>query len=99
MSSAGGATLRLAAEGMHFFLGSVFPTTPNHVGVPGNKRADRLAREAAGRAAILSPIPCTDVFPAIREAIIAIWQERWDARGATSKMGEVARTVSSMGLY
>ena len=59
-----------------------------------NERADRLAREAAGRAAILNPVPCTDVFPAIRETIIAIWQERWDARGATSKMGEVTRTVS-----
>ena len=30
----------------------------------------------------------------IHEVIIAIWQERWDARGATSKMGEVKRTVS-----
>ena len=72
---------------------------PGHVGVPGNERADRLAREAAGRAATFSPVPCTDVFPAIREAIIAIWQERWDARGATSKKGEVTRTVSSMGLF
>ena len=65
-----------------------------HVGVPRNGRADRLAREVAGRAATLSPVLCTDEFPAIREAIIAIWQERWDARGATSKMGEVTRTVS-----
>ena len=34
------------------------------------------------------------IFPGIRETIITIWQERWDARGATSKMGEVTRTVS-----
>ena len=67
---------------------------PGHVGVPGNELADRLARKAAGKAAILSPVPCTDVFPVIREAIIAIWKERWDARGATSKMGKVTRTVS-----
>ena len=73
-------------------LGSV--GAQGHIGVPRNERADRLAREVAGRAATLSPVSCTDVFLAIREAIIAIWQERWDARGATSKMGEVTRTVS-----
>ena len=72
---------------------------PGHVGVPGNERADRLAREAAGRAATLSPVPCTNVFPAIREANIAIWQERWDARGATSKMDEFTRTVSHLWDY
>ena len=53
-----------------------------------------LAREAAGRAATHSPVPSTDVFSTFREAIIAIWQKRWNARGATSKMGEVIRTVS-----
>ena len=57
-------------------------------------RADRLARKAAGRTATLSPVPCTNVFPAIHEATTAIWQERWDARDATSKMSEVTRTVS-----
>ena len=62
--------------------------------VPGNERDNRIAREAAGRVATLSPFPCTDMFPAIREATIGIWQERWDARGVTSKMGEVTRTVS-----
>ena len=62
--------------------------------MPVNEWTDKLARETAGRAATLSSVPCTDVFSAIREAIIAIWQERWDADGATSKKGEVIRTVS-----
>ena len=60
----------------------------------GNVRADRLAREAAIRSAFPSPIPCSDVLPIIREAIISIWQERWNVRGATFKMGEINRTVS-----
>ena len=32
-------------------------------------------------------------------AIIAIWQERWDARGATLEMGEVTKTVSHLWDY
>ena len=61
---------------------------------PGNERADRLAREAVIRAALPSPVPCSDVPPTIREAIIAIWQESWNVPGATSKIGEINRTVS-----
>ena len=76
-----------------------FCWVPGHVGVSGNERADGLAREAAARAALPSPVPCTDMFPVIREAIIAIWQERWTARGGTSKMGEVTRTVSRPWTY
>ena len=76
-----------------------FCWVPGHVGVSGNERADRLARESATRAALRSSIPCTDLYPVVREAIIAIWQERWTARCATSKMGEVTRSVSNNRSY
>ena len=76
-----------------------FCWVPGHVGVSGNERADRLAREAAARRATQGPVPCTDLFPKIRESIISIWQERWDAHAATAKMGEVTRTVSPRWNY
>lgn len=76
-----------------------FCWVPGHVGVSLNERADGLAREAAARAALSSPVLCTDTFPVIREAIIAIWQERWTARVVASKMGEVTRTVSRPWTY
>ena len=56
--------------------------------MPGNERADRLAREVAFRVVLPSPVWCTDVLSIILEVIIAIWHERWNVRGATSKMGE-----------
>lgn len=76
-----------------------FCWVPGHVGVHGNELADGLAREAAARVAPPSAVPCTDMFPEIRKAILASWQERWNARGATSKMGEITRTVSRPWSY
>ena len=62
--------------------------------MPGNEGADRHARKAAIRAALPSPAPCMDVHSTIREAIISLWQKRWNFRSATSKIGEFNRTVS-----
>lgn len=56
-----------------------------HVGVAENERVDPLAREAAARAVVPCPVPHSDVFSAIGLAVLARWQERWDAHGVTSK--------------
>ena len=69
-----------------------FCCVPGHVGVPGNERADKLVREASIRVTFPSPVPFTDVLPTILDAIIAIWQERWNVCGVTSK-------ISSLELY
>ena len=94
-----GNTLVLSAlEWLYFLYKSgyriEFCWVPGHVDVPGNKRADKLAREVAVRAALPSTVPCSDVLLTIREVITAICQERWNVCGATSKMSDINRTVS-----
>ena len=76
-----------------------FCWVPAHVGVPGNEKADRLAREAAARAPPLCPVPYRDVFPLIRTAVTESWQRRWEAEAATAKMGELTLSVSRSWTY
>ena len=71
-----------------------FCWVPGHVGVAGNERADRLAGEAASRAPSPGPVPFRDVFPSIRIAVTACWQQRWETTATTAKMGEITRTVT-----
>lgn len=72
---------------------------PGHVGVSGNARADGLAQEVAAKAALPSPVPCTDMFPVIREAIIAIWQERWSSWWRFQNGQDYENSIPSLDLY
>ena len=70
-----------------------FCWVPAHVGVPGNEKADRLAKEAATRAPLASPVPFKDSFASVRVAVLDRWQRRWEAGCATTKMGEITKTA------
>ena len=70
-----------------------FCWVPAHVGVLGNERADRLAKEASTRAAPSNPVPFRDLYPSIRVAVLASWQRQWESLVGTTKMGEVTSTT------
>ncbi|MPC64124.1 hypothetical protein E2C01_058235 [Portunus trituberculatus] len=76
-----------------------FCCVPGHVGVPGNKYTDRLAKEAANRAPSPSPVPFRDIYHAIRVTIAALWQRRWLTGVATSKMGEITTSTLPQWTY
>ncbi len=56
------------------------------MGVHGNGKADRLAKEAATWAAPSTPIPFHDFYSSIRVAVLGSWQGRQEDVAATNKM-------------
>ena len=68
---------------------------PSHVRLPGNERADRVAK----RASLLPPsdtltLPLQDLYPSVDRAIREFWQARWDtSRAAGNKLALIKPTV------
>ena len=56
----------------------VFAWCPSHVGIKGNERADKLAKEALGHNVFATKIPYTDLKPRIYNLIFSKWQNQWD---------------------
>lgn len=53
----------------------------------------RPAREAATWASLPGPISSKDMFFTISVAVLDSWQRRWEAIGATTKIGIMTRTA------
>lgn len=70
-----------------------FCWVPVRVAVHGNGKADRLAGEEG------SQFMFRNVFPLIRVAVVASWQQRWETRVAAPKMGQVTKSVSLQWKY
>jgi ribonuclease HI len=60
---------------------------PGHVGIDGNTKADRLAKEALNEQITPMQVPYTDFLPLVKDYFQNIWQERW------------SRSVSTLSLY
>ena len=51
---------------------------PSHIGIKGNERVDRLAKDALDLAAVNMKLPSTDFRPAINNLIKSKWKSIWD---------------------
>lgn len=57
----------------------VFIWCPSHVGIPGNERADGLAKAALSSDRIADfPIPASDLRFTIKQLVFSQWQQEWD---------------------
>ena len=50
---------------------------PGHASIPGNEKADMLAKSAAAKEPELESCPYTDILPHIDEAILNYWKQKW----------------------
>lgn len=69
---------------------------PSHMGIPGNERADRCAREAAhGTVPTGLGLPFSDFYPKIVEHIVTTWQRTWDGDPKGTKLRALKPKIGS----
>ena len=68
---------------------------PSHVGIPGNERADSLAKEALSSAKFAElPVPASDLKPIITGFVKNEWQQLWDNQ-SHNKLRAIMPTIGA----
>ena len=76
-----------------------FCWVPAHVSVKGNEETYELAKTGVSHQFTACPVPHRELFLIIRSAVNVVWQERWNANRATSKMGAITARAVSLWSY
>ena len=73
----------------------VFIYVPGHVGIRGNKVADRAAKETLKKEPIDDLMPFSDLKPLTAKNIHQVWQKEWDEAIIVSrKLHDILRMLS-----
>ena len=67
---------------------------PAHVGVPGNEKADKAAKEAIKSNQARDRIPIKDYHPSLKKMIWRRWQNLWNVEPMTNKLKNIKKEVN-----
>ena len=66
---------------------------PGHIGIRGNEKADKIAKEIINHPIYETKIPFSDLKPRIREYVNSLFQHKWD-NCCSNKLHEINETFS-----